>query len=185
MDKAMALFRVTRAVHGPWWFSDSGEGRFDLKSPEGTCYTSVQAIAAVLEVIGPNVREGVVSQEFIEQRVLYTLELREPASLAMLANRAAAGFGLTHEIHTITPYDLPQAWARHLRKAGFDGLRYSVRHDPAPNDDGIALFGEAGEATDRRHSPPSQIGSSILQQLEQHYRIRVAPIPAKEDLTFE
>lgn len=184
LDQHVDLFRVTRAVNGPWWFACSGEGRFDLECPDGTCYTSLEATSAILEVIGPDMRDGIVSEEFIRQRVLYTLHLSESTRFAMLAHQAAASFGVTREIHTLIPYDLPQAWARRLRQVGFKGLRYSVRHDPAPNADGIALFGQAGEA-DRPYTAPRQIKNNLLQQLYQKYGIQVAPIPAVNEITFE
>src|SRR5690606_5570920 len=43
------LCRVTAAEHGPWWFSSTGEGRFDLVPPRGTCYLADDEVAALLE----------------------------------------------------------------------------------------------------------------------------------------
>ena len=57
---------------------------------------------------------------------------------------ARPGFGVTAELASITPYDLPQQWAAAFARAGYQGVRYRVRHDPGGSR-ALALFGPAGE----------------------------------------
>ncbi len=184
LDEQTALFRIVQQGNGPWWFSCAGQGRFDLNPPRGTCYLTRDPLAALLEIIGPQLVEGVVSDRFIQQRRIH--ELRPPRSqqLADLTSRRSAGLGVTAEIFTITPYTLPRAWASALREAGFDGLDYSVRHDPAPTADGVALFGAAGERKRWRRGRARRIDEALIERLQSECSIRVARIPTAQELTF-
>jgi RES domain len=93
--------------------------------------------------------------------------------------RSAAGeFGVNSEIHTTIDYDLTQAWAAALAQAGFAGLRYFCRSDPAMSLLGYAFFDAAGEAppghwAEGRDVP---IGENILREAED-YGLRVRPTP--------
>jgi hypothetical protein len=57
---------------------------------------------------------------------------------------AWAGQGVTNELFTITPYDVPQAWAACLQRAGWEGLINRLRHGLSPERFGLALFGDTG-----------------------------------------
>jgi hypothetical protein len=171
-----ALFRVTRRGRGPWWFSGSLQGRFDLKSPRGTCYLATDPLVALLEVVGPSRLRGAVSQTFLAERRLRRLQLPVPRSLAELSARRAARFGVTLEIHSIVPYDRPQAWAERLAQAGSEGLLYLVRHDPS-GARGVALFGRQGERRSWRRGREQPIGLEVLRRLEEECGIAVLPAP--------
>ncbi len=67
-----------------------------------------------------------------------------PTPIANLAHRRAAGYGVTNELSTMTPYRCPQQWATALLEAGFWGLRYRSRFDPGPSARGLAVFGPTG-----------------------------------------
>jgi hypothetical protein len=100
------------------------EGRFDLLEPDGTCYLAGDPLAALLELIGPELESGVVSADFLRERRMRELRLPEEIEVADLTSRKASGFGVTAEIGTIVPYAVPQAWAARLRAAGSAGLLY-------------------------------------------------------------
>lgn len=88
------------------------------------------------------------------------------------------GFGVTGEIHTTADYELTQAWADALHRAEFDGIRYLVRHDPAQNLVGIALFGLAGVHDDALvEVATSPIPASLLDEARDHFGIMVLPTP--------
>lgn len=53
---------------------------------------------------------------------------------------------MTAEIATTERYDLTQRWASAFAAAGFAGVRYWARHDPARGR-AVALFGPAGDQT--------------------------------------
>lgn len=142
LTEGTVLYRVTRRAHGPWWFS-SGGGRFDLEQPRGTCYLALDDLSALLEVIGPDLR--FVGADFLASRVLHRLSLPEPRTLADFTSRRARGLGLTAEIHTTTPYDLPVEWAKAMDALGLGGILYMPRHDPSAEGRSVALFGTAGE----------------------------------------
>lgn len=174
------LWRVARNGRGPWWFGSSLAGRFDLAEPEGTCYLAADAMAALLEVVGPHRLTGFISRTFLNQRTLYRLQVPEGKHLADLSSRRGAEFGLTLEIHSVVPYDRPQAWAAALRRTGFDGVRYMVRHDPGGGH-GFALFASHGE-----HHWPYEAGMPIgedwVEHLDGQCGIKVLDVPRLRQL---
>jgi len=175
---------VVRPGNGPWWFSCSGQGRFDLSPPLGTCYLTRDPLAALLEIIGPTLEGGLVSDRFIAERRLRELRPPRLRQLADLTSKKSSGHGVTAEIFTITPYTLPQAWAARLHEAGFDGLGYSVRHDPSSTADGVALFGAAGERKRWRRGRARPIDVGLIDRLERECNIHVAAIPEARELSF-
>lgn len=175
------LFRVVREGYGPWWFGSSLEGRFDLREPEGTCYVASDAIAALLEVVGADRLGGIIPREFLEKRRLRELRLPRDHSLSDLTSRKASRFGITAEIGTIVPYELPQKWAARLRQAGSEGLIYRVRHDPA-GAEGFALFGPRGERTDWKQGRERSISDLLIRRLSEESGLAVVPIPRADQL---
>jgi hypothetical protein len=180
LSPEVVLWRIARAGRSPWWFGSSLEGRFDLPEPAGTCYLAAEALGALLEVIGPERRGGLLARTFFEGRVLFGLRVPEGRRLADLTARTGVGYGLTLEIHSLVPYTLPQAWAVALDGQGFDGLRYRARHDPGGGF-AFALFGEHGVApwpVDLEQA----IGNALLQQLEESCGLRVLEVPRYDQL---
>ena len=84
-----------------------------------------------------------MSTPWVTERELRTVTPPEPRRrLAATTHQAAAHFGLTTELVTVVPYDLPRRWARAFHQAGFGGIRHELRHDPRPT--GVSLFGASG-----------------------------------------
>jgi hypothetical protein len=134
------LVRVCRRGRGTWWFSSDGSGRFDLEPPQGTCYLAVDPIDALREAT----RGGPVSTSWVGDRELRTVAPPDPTGkLAATTRQGAARFGLTTELVTIVPYDLPRRWANAFHHAGFAGIRHELRHDPRARPSGVSLFGPA------------------------------------------
>lgn len=135
------LVRVCRANQSTWWFSSDGSGRFDLFPPEGTCYLATDNYAAIREAA----RLGPVSTLWTHARELRVVAPPDPdARLAATTRKAAGRFGVTTELATVVPYDVPRRWAAAFRNHGFDGIRHQVRHDQRARPSGLALFGAAG-----------------------------------------
>jgi hypothetical protein len=172
------LYRVTTSGHGPWWFSSDGAGRFDLNPPRGTCYLADDDLGALLEVFGP-VR--VVSVAWAKRFSVWQLALPDQCRAADTTVRAARGFGVTAELATVTPYDLPQRWAAAFAAAGYQGVRYRVRHDPGGSR-ALALFGIAGERTRWPRGRRQAVGDGILARLAGETGLRLAELPAAADL---
>lgn len=159
------LYRAHHASRGSWWFS-SGGGRFDLPPPQGTCYLASTAAAAVRERLGPvlsarqlvpaTVLDGVVVSRLVvgvpgQQRDLRWANLRVAA---------AARFGVTRELESMTPYDVPVRWARAFAAAGLDGVRYGPRFSPG-SASAHALFGAGGEDLGRSPDPEPVAAAEI------------------------
>jgi len=141
------VHRGHRRSNGPWWFSSSGGGRFDLAAPRGTCYVAFDEATAIRETVGEALASlGVIAHDFAADRMLSTLRVPGTHELADACADAAAGFGLTRELCSMTPYDVPWAWAAAF-DAGFDGIRYQTRFTPGPAANAAAVFGPAGEAS--------------------------------------
>lgn len=138
------LVRVCRRGRGTWWFSSEGSGRFDLTPPHGTCYLAADPIGAIREAT----RGGPVSTAWVTDRELRTVNPPAAGKLAATTRQGAARFGLTTELVTVIPYDLPRRWAQAFHQAGFAGirheLRHELRHDPRARPTGVSLFGPTG-----------------------------------------
>lgn len=182
LRRGTRLWRAVRAGRNPWWFSSALTGRFDLPPPEGTCYLATEDLGAILEILGPGIRGGIVSETFLSERRLHHLKVPRKHVLAELADRRAAGFGVTAEIHTVVPYDLPQAWARALRSSGVNGLSYRLRHDPSFESGGIALFGKEGERKSFGSGREIVVGQELRNRLLELCNVRVMPIPRASEL---
>jgi hypothetical protein len=140
------VFRIHRYRRSPWWFASDGAGRFDLPVPRGTCYLAEDPLAALLEVTRGLT---ILSEDFLAGRRLVSAPLPCDVRLADLTARGAYAFGVTGELSATADYTVPHAWAAALHAAGFDGIRYHVRHDPRGALTGVAWFGRAG----RRRRP--------------------------------
>jgi hypothetical protein len=173
------LCRVTAADHGPWWFSSTGEGRFDLRPPRGTCYLADDEVGAVLEVLGPVM---VVATSWAQRRSMWHLDLPGQCTAADTTVREARGFGVTAELATTVPYRVPQLWAAALAAAGHQGIRYRIRHDPG-GARALALFGAAGERTRWRRGRRRPIDGELLARVSRETGVAVAPVPHSDDLS--
>ena len=177
------LFRVVRRGRAPWWFGSSMAGRFDLPAPAGTCYLATDPLAALLEALGPFRRGGAVTIPFLEARELRRLFLPASERAADATSRRAAGFGITAEIGTILPYDLPQRWALRWHEAGFGAVIYWLRHDPSRGR-GVALFGRAGARKRWRRGRARGIHRELIARLERECGVRVLRIPRSAELSW-
>lgn len=148
-DLPAELFRIfhhrhhsTGAVNPPWRFSSvpPGESRFDIDQPQGTCYWSDRRYGCWVEVWRGT---RMVDRADVTRRDLFTA--KAPAlRLANTLARATRRFGMTGELSTLIPYDVPQAWARAVHTAGFAGLVGLCRHDPSLTARSFAVFGPNG-----------------------------------------
>ena len=168
------LWRIHRKENTPWWFCSDLECRFDLPAPKGTCYLAEEPLGAFVEVFND---VGLVTEDDIKQRRISALKVPRALRLADCTNAASRGFGCTGEIHTTVDYDLTQRWARALAEAGFDGVRYLVRHDPAQRRVGIAVFGEAGEARGWPRPRIEEMGERLVLDARRRFGIQVLPRP--------
>jgi len=181
--KKLRVHRVVRTKKGPWWFSSNMGGRFDLPEPHGTCYVATEDLAALLEYVGPLLQAGIVAAGTLQNRRLRSLALPQKYRLADATARRAASF-LTGEIHTMTPYTTPQRWAAAFHEAGFEGIRFFVRHDPSRTAQGYALFGKHGERTSWPRGVARKIGPNLCQRLEAASGIKVLARPGTSSLTI-
>lgn len=149
------LFRAHSTSNGPWWFASAPGGRWDLPTPHGTVYLADSAEAALRERIGRvlSSRASLTETEIDASRVS-RLHLPENARVADLCSRNAATYGITREIHTLTPYALTQEWAAAFHAAGAGGVRYDARFSTG-RARAYAVFGAAG--THRWPSDPAPL----------------------------
>lgn len=170
------LVRVCRDEHATWWFSSDGTGRFDLDAPAGTCYFATDGYAAIREAS----RLGPVTTDWVQARELREVSPPDPQARLAAATRKAAGrFGITTELVTVLPYDLPRRWAAAFRAHGFDGIRHQLRHDQRARPSGVALFGSAG-STDLPVARAEQLTPHDVERAD----VPVLPPPSSITLTI-
>ncbi|WP_161958421.1 RES family NAD+ phosphorylase [Ornithinimicrobium cavernae] len=135
---------------GCWWFASSGDGRFDLEDPHGTCYFGGTEGVAVRERCGRLMAMQIpITERLYAGRVVSEVCAPESAgALADLTSPAALMVGVTGELAATSDYALCQAWARACWDAGFGGLRYPPRFTPGGKEAAFAIFGDEGHHPD-------------------------------------
>ncbi len=169
----------------PWWWCANGDCRFDLDmSGQGTLYLGVGQLAGLMEVLGPEITDGEVSEEDLRTRSVFGLDPKLTGSrrIANLVDRRAAGFGVTNELSNMTPYAIPQQWASALYRAGFRGIQYRTRFDPGPATSGLALFGPAGSNPPRWGVSGRRSAWSLRTLLLEKFGVQTIPRPSIRDL---
>jgi hypothetical protein len=162
-----------------WWFSFDGTGRFDpVGTGKGTCYFAERPLGAWVEVYR---RQMLLAEAAVSDRWLMSVRVGRDLRLADLTSRRALQFGVTASLGANEQYDASQAFAADALGAGFAGIRYLVRHDPAQKLYGIALFGEAGEQPDNDQGEASildhPISHELIAEARQRFGYRVVPRP--------
>jgi len=173
------LLRIHLATRGAWWFSGDGSGRFD---PTGTglgaCYLAERPLGAWIEVFR---KRMLIAESEIVERALCAIRLGREVRLADLTSRRALSFGVTASLGANEVYTASQAFATRAVEVGFDGIRYLVRHDPAQDLRGVALFGEIGSPDPNDDDWPAgiegEIEESLIEEAVMTFGYRVLPTP--------
>lgn len=174
------VYRIHRAGQRGWWFSNDGHCRFDPVGADGkgACYLAEKPLGAWVEVFR---KDMLVAETDVASRVLMSVSLERDLRLADLTSRRALRFGVTASLGADEHYEGSQAFARAAIEAGFDGVRYLVRHDPSQRLYGIALFGEVGTVVKgSRHWPAGcdeAIPQGLISEAERLFGYRVLPTP--------
>jgi hypothetical protein len=178
VSATVELLRIHRACNGLWWFSADGSGRFDLDPPRGTCYLAENAVGAWVEVFRT---PTLIAEVDVSERRLGRVKLGRRLRLADITSRRALQFGVTASLSAAEDYGPSQAFAAQVLAAGFDGVRYLVRHDPRQRLYAVALFGPAGapEPTDPAwpHGKSAPISNALVDEAHKAFGYRVLPTP--------
>jgi RES domain-containing protein len=141
---ATEIYRIRWSGKSPWWFSADGSGRFDpVGTGQGACYFAGRPVGAWVEVFRKTM---LLAEDEVLERALYRAKLGRDLRLADVTSRRALQFGITASIGAGEDYTESHAFAVDAVAAGFAGVRYLVRHDPAQRLYGFALFGRGGES---------------------------------------
>jgi hypothetical protein len=172
------VHRIHRSDKGPWWFSSSGEGRFDpVGTDMGACYLAQRRLGAWVEVFR---KRQLLAEAEITERSLLTVCIGRDLRLADLTSRKALSFGVTASLGADERYDRSQAFAAEAVQAGFDGIRYLVRHDPTQKLYGFALFGPPGAVDPADPQWPkgsAAIPDELIADARRLFGYRVLPTP--------
>ena len=118
-------------------------GRFDLRSPRGTCYLSNARLGAWVEVFrGARMvdRRDARSRRMMQSRVPRRLVLADATS------RSAIADGVTLDLHAGSNRIDTQRFAATIdADPAFRGIQAWARHDPSKSAHTIALFDDEGE----------------------------------------
>lgn len=173
------LYRVHRAANDPWWFSSDGSGRFDpVGTGLGACYVAELALGAWVEVFR---KRMLLAEDDVAERALLSVALGRDLRLADLTSRRALGFGVTASMGANERYDDSQAFAVEAAQASFEGIRYLVRHDPAQQLYGVALFAAAGAPESADPDWPSHddgpVPDDLVAEAGRRFGYRALPRP--------
>lgn len=168
------VWRVTRHPNGPWWFSSGLTGRFDLTTPDGTCYVALKATTALLEAL--RFRHSPIDFSDIKNRRIWKLQLPKDFKLAKLTVSGAFGFGVTKTVSAGDSYSTSQKLAATLFAADFEGVFYIARHPPNEGHFSIALFDKEGERNDWSKTTGEEITGKYLRLLKT-YGVEVIDTP--------
>ena len=167
------MHRIHRTGRHAWWFSSDGSGRFDpIGTGTGACYLAERPLGAWIEVFR---KRMLLSRAELDQRSLCSVALGRDLRLADLTSRRALEFGVTASVGASEDYATSQAFAVHAVGAGFDGVRYLLRHDPAQRLYGVALFAEAGGADWPTND--NDIPTELVAEATSAFGYRVLPTP--------
>ena len=171
LSLSQRLVRIHKMSREPWWFSNTGLLRFDLTPPSGTCYLAEEVVGAFIEVFQDWITAPVpIPVEEILARSESHVTPPRLMTLADCTNPQTLSFGITAEIHASPDRAMTQQWAAAFRSAGFDGVRYFVRHDPGQRRIAVALFGEAG-LRDWPVTRTQPVSAAVLAEVEQVFGI--------------
>ncbi len=111
----------------------------------------------------------------IEVRALTATRLASERRVADLTSRRAAEFGIDNAYSASADYRPSQELAALLFDAGFEGVRYKIRHDPAQGLEALALFhsapGEHPELFATQKASPIPI--DVIELAEREFGITV------------
>ena len=124
---------------------------------------------------------GDPTQDEVDERYLTSCDVRGVLHLADLTNPLALGYGVDGSFSASRSgdYDHSQMLAATLFDAGFDGIWYPLRHDPASDLMGMALFGEAASTDASRFDDvkTGPVPRDVLDEALTRFGIRVIPGP--------
>lgn len=175
------LARIHHNLRDPEYFSADSSGRFDPPPDStagfGTCYLATHPLGAFLETFG---RIRPVLQRHVDERVLTEAFLPSETRMADMTDPAILGlYGLTAEIGIggdERVYAITQRWAEALETAGFGGIIYAARHDPALRARSVAVFGKPGvQPTQLLARPATPIPKDLVDRAAIEYAIEVLP----------
>lgn len=171
------LYRIHRRERGPWWFSSDGAGRFDpVGTGVGACYLAARPLGAWVEVFR---KEMQLSERAVGDRALFTVALGTDLRLADLTSRRALQFGVTASLGAAEDYTGSHRFAARALEAGFAGVRYFVRHDPAQKLYGVALFGDPGESAGpaTASGADAPVSQALVDEAQARFGYRIVPTP--------
>lgn len=138
-------YRAHSVDYGPWFFSNSGFGRFDLAGKRGTCYLADTVETAMRESLGTILHTaGVVTAIRADSLKVSLVGISRKIKAANINDPAAARHHVTRELATMGGYEIPQAWSAAVDGAGFGAIRYATRFTTDPGPNAWAIFGAAG-----------------------------------------
>ncbi|SDH31579.1 RES domain-containing protein [Microbacterium sp. 77mftsu3.1] len=174
-----AVYRAHGASYGAWYFSSSLTGRFDLPSPDGTCYVAEGEDTAVREKVreeAGSIVEPVIADGFVVSKLTAPRSYR----CADTGDDAAAQFGVVRALTTMDDYTVPQAWAAAFFAAMFEGVRYGSAFTTGARNS-WALFGPPGPVPDPAYT---EVKVKDGRQACLDAGFRVAGMPTSRSLTL-
>ncbi len=135
-----------------WWFSSvdptqpEHSGRFDLPTPNGTCYLAATDDVAILEALQEDYQGGMLPMSALEARHISSTAMPpDTPAAANLSDRRALGAGVTAALWAGSDRLLTQHWAVEVHGSGWQAMWHGCQHDPTGAGRSVTLFDRAGQ----------------------------------------
>lgn len=174
LEAGQNLYRIHRSHNNPWFFSGSGDGRFDPPTPDrGACYLSTSKLGAWVETFRTAM---IIDEADVRTRSVATVKLDTAYRFADLTRRQALAAGVTGAMSSGADYGPSHALAADLQ-GELDGILWRLRHDLEQQLVGVALFGPEGEQDPNRWTAAKSdpIDPDLIRQAEDEFGYRVMP----------
>jgi hypothetical protein len=147
IPEGVELYRIHRRANCPWYFDDSGRGRFDPESVpgRGACYWAEDELGAWIEVFRTRMT---LTDVDLASYSISCVTLSRPLLTIDLTQRLALQAGVTAAFTAGSDYGPAHDLANELQGTSFQAVRWRLRHDLAQALIGLALFGPVGSHPD-------------------------------------
>lgn len=183
-DAVSAAYRISNL--GPCYFNRDGTMRFDPPATDrslyGVSYWALDPLACFIEKWG-DFAMGIPSA-FVAAATLaswtppLSFRLANVATDSTILGDYGVDLAISHSAKG--DYERSQDCASRLRHAGFDGIVWTVRHDPVGQLLGLAVFGPAHAVDEDRPAlfpgvKVEEIPLSLIEECERRFHVRVLP----------
>ena len=145
LRRGTTIFRAHLVTAGPWQYSSSPLGPFDLAHPRATLYASTEPGHSLRELLVPiGGRHQIITEAQIRRFVVTPLRVKRGYRLATVDHAKARQFDFPGVARLVAAgFPACRRWAEALAANGFDGIAFTGTSADSARATGLALFRDA------------------------------------------